>query len=425
MGIISNLLFGDNQDKMSYKDAAIKKHYSDITNATYDSMYGGMQDYLDKNYEGGASKYKYDLLGGLKEDADNAVTQYGKDRYNVFGNGLIGSLLNPIVQTGGALGDLAIMAGTGGKDNKWAGDNIGYKRDIGSDLGAAAETALTLVPMARAGSLVKAGKAVQAGTATAKQAAKYAASQVPKSMGKRIAEGALFGAGYGASGSLRDMGFENFDPNEFLTSTATSAGLGAGFAGLGGLWNKYTQPAPGSSLAPSSGATSVGNSKYQGYLKTLKDNGLDTSSADALKKSYRSVIKPLHTDKAVQGTSNEELFKTITDAYRAFYGKNGEEFADAMAKATNPVAGAGAGATYASVPKQSFSEKLGNLRTNLGNTKAGTRVSSILKTKKGKIGAGVGAGLLISKLMNNRNNQNNMSDEQLQELYNYIYRGGQ
>ena len=62
----------------------------------------------------------------------------------------------------------------------------------------------------------------------------------------------------------------------------------------------------------------------------------------------------------------------------------------------------------------------------MGNTKAGTKVSSLLKTKKGKIGAGVGGGLLLAQLLRSRgNNTNGMSDEELAELYNYIYGGGQ
>lgn len=429
MGIISNLLFGDNSNKTSYKDAATQKAYSQITADTFDKQYGDMTDYLNENYNGGAGAFKTNLITGLEDNARDSLAQYKVNKNNYFGNGLIGSLLNPIAQTAGSIGDLSGLAISGGKANAWDGSNdyLGDKRDIGSDLGAGIETALTIAPIGKAASLAKAGKAVSAGTATAKQMAKLAAAQAPKSIGQKMASGALLGAGFGASGSLRDMGFENFDAGQLGLSTALGAGIGGGLAGLGGLWNKYTQPAPGNSLVPSSGATSGGNSEYQGYLKTLKDNGLDTSSADALKKSYRNVIKPLHTDKAVQGTSNEELFKTITDAYKAFYGKNGEEFADAMAKATNPVAGAGAtSATYASVPKQSFSEKLGNLKTNLGNTKAGTKVSSLLKTKKGKIGAGVGGGLLLAQLLRSRgNNTNGMSDEELAELYNYIYGGGQ
>lgn len=421
MGIISNLLFGDSQNKMSYKDAAIKKHYSDISNATYDSMYGGMQDYLDKNYEGGASKYKYDFLSGVKEDADNAVKQYGKDRYNVFGNGIIGSLLNPIVQTGGALGDLTILAGTGGRDNKWAGDSIGYKRDIGSDLGALGETALTLAPIGKGLSLAKAGKAASAGAATAKQMAKLAAAQAPKSLGQKVAGGALLGAGFGASGSLRDMGFENFDAGQLGLNTALGAGFGGGLAGLGGLWNKYTSKTvpvskPGDTMP------------YQEALNNLKNNaggamysdtatnlpavrGLDTARVtlnnldnDTLKQLYRSGLK------------NARSASGANEATTAI--KNSKNLLQDFLDKGIPTA-----TTYETRSAKGIGEALKNLKTNVGNTKTGTKISSLLKTKKGKIGLGIGGGLLLSQILGGGNqNQNNMTDE---ELYNYIVKGEQ
>lgn len=414
MGIISNLLFGDNQNKTSYKDAATQKAYSQITADTFDRQYGDMTDYLNENYNGGAGAFKTNLITGLEDNAKNSLAQYKANKNNYFGNGLIGSLLNPIAQTANGLGDLAGLGISGGKANAWDGSNdyLGDKRDIGSDLGAGIETALTIAPLGKAMSLAKAGKAASAGTATAKQMAKLAAAQAPKSIGQKVASGALLGAGFGASGSLRDMGFENFDAGQLGLSTALGAGIGGGLAGLGGLWNKYTQPAPGNAVVPYSGAN-ANSGEYQNALNILKENGIDTSTPETLKTTFRKFSVANHPDKG----GSAELFTKVNNAKTTY-----QNLLDSAGKG-----GAGATSTaYASVPKQSFSEKLGNLKTNLGNTKAGTKVSSLLKTKKGKILAGGGAGLLLAKLMSGKGQNNNqMSDEELQELYNYIYGGGQ
>jgi len=412
MGIISNLLFGDNQEKTSYRDAAIKKRYSDISNATYDSMYGGLNDYLDNNYEGGASKYKYDFLEGLKNDADSAKSNYNATKNNVFGNGIIGGLLNPIAQTVSGITDLGGLALSGGKVNAWdsSKDALGVSRDIGSDLGALGETALTIAPIARGAYL-----------------AKGAATQIPRTLGQKIAEGALFGAGYGATGSLRDMGFENFDPGQFATSTALSAGIGGGLAGLGGLIGKYT-----SSKVP----TTASATPYQEALNNLKNNatstarysdvatnlpttqGLDISrinlnnlDEDTLKQLFRSGVK--NAKSQVAGADTNALTTTLTE--------NKNLLQDFLKK------GIPSSTTYETVKPKNISEALNNLKTNLGNTKAGTKVSKLLKTKKGKVLAGGGAGLLLAQLMKNNNNSNSgqLSDEEMQELYNYVYRGGQ
>lgn len=432
MGIITNLLFGDNSNNTSYKDAAYKKRFQDISNATYDSMYGGMSDYLDRNYEGGSSKFKYDYLGGLKDDADKTIQGYKQSRYNTFGNGLIGSLLNPIAQTASSIGDLTGMALSGGKVNAWdsSKDPLGVSRDIGSDLGALGETALTVIPMGKAASLAKAGKAASAGTATAKQMAKLAAAQAPKTLGQKVAGGALLGAGFGATGSLRDMGFENFDPGQFALSTAIGGGVGGGLAGLGGLWNKYTQPAGAQNMANTplssskelavySGPKATGE-EYQNALKVLNENKIDLTSPEAMKKTYRAASMKLHPDR---NGGVDTMFKQLNNANNLIYDDDSGKMLQNILRASK---GSSSGATATSIPKQSFSQKLGNLKTNLGNTKAGTKVSSLLKTKKGKVLAGAGGGLLLAQLLKNKGqNTNTMSDEELQELYNYIYGGGQ
>lgn len=428
MGFISNLLFGDNSNKTSYRDAATQKAYSQITADTYDKAFGDMTDYLDKNYNGGASAYKSDLLTGLEDNARNSLQSYKANKNNYFGNGLIGGILNPIAQTANSLGDLAGLGISGGKANAWDGskDYLGDKRDVGSDLGALGETALTVIPVAKGASLAKAGKAVSAGTATAKQAAKVAASQVPKSIGQRVAGGALLGAGFGATGSLRDMGFENFDPGQFALSTAIGGGVGGGMAGLGSLLGKA-----------SAGKTAVttGDAKpYQEALNNLKNNytssarysdvatnlpttrGLDVSRItldnlddDTLRQLFRTGVKNAKSQVAGQDTN------ALTSAL-----KGNKDLLEDFLKNGMPTT-----TTYQTTKAGSLGEALKNIRSNVKNTKTGTKVANLLKTKKGKVMAGAGGGLLLAQLLGSRKaNSDNLSDAELQELYNYVY-GGQ
>lgn len=423
MGFLSNLLLGDNSNKTSYKDAAYDKYYGQITGDTFDRAYEGSREYLDK-YGGGYDRVKNETIFGLNDQAKNSLANYNATKNNHFGNGLIGSLLNPIAQTADSLGSLTGLALSGGKVNAWDGskDALGVKRDIGSDIGAGLNTALTLGTMGHGMSLAKAGKAVGAGTATAKQAAKWAASQAPKTLGQKIAGGALMGAGYGATGSLRDMGFENFDPGQFALSTGIGAGVGGGMAGLGSLWNKATTarvPVKTGDATP-----------YQEALNNLKNNatsparysdvttnlptlrGMDTARItldnlddDTLKQLYKSSLKNVRS----KAGANE-----ATTAVKA-----NRDLLQEMLKNGVPTS-----TSYETVKAKGLGEALKNLKTNAGNTKYGKKVADLLKTKRGKVIAGAGGGLLLAKLLRG-NQQSNVEPMSQDELYNYIYGGGQ
>lgn len=427
---LKNLLFGDNSNKTDYKQAAYDKYYRDITGNTYDRAFEGSKDFLDQNYEGGSEKYKYDLMNDLNSNYQNSLKNYNATKNDAFGNGLIGGFLNPIAQTMGSIGDLGGMALSGGKYNAWdaSKDPMGVHRDIGSDLGALGETAITLGTMGHGMALGKAAKAAQAGTATAKQAALLAKSQIPKSIGQKVASGALMGAGYGATGNLRENGFENFDPSTFALSTAIGGGVGGGLAGLGGLLGKATTKKV---------AVTTGDAKpYQEALNNLKNNAtgamysdvptnlptiggpdlarvtLNNLDDDTLKTLYRTAARNTHPDKVAEGVG-DSLFKSVNESNKLLQDllKNG------MPTTT----------TYETARAGNLGEALRNLVDNAKNSKAGTRVSSLLKTKAGKVGAGVGGGLLLAKLLAGQNGQpaqDSLSDEELMQLYNY-YGGGQ
>lgn len=422
MGIISNLLFGDNQNKVSYKDALRDKYYNEGIESNYDAIYGGLNDYLDKNYEGGARKYKADIMQQNSLRQNESTANYKANRNNIFGNGLIGGLLNPIAQTVGGVGDLAGLALSGGKYNAWDSSKnpLGVSRDVLSDLGAVGETALTfLAPGATKGA----------------------------SIGSKMAKAGLMGAGYGASGSLRDMGFENFNPGQLALSTAIGGGVGAGMAGLGGLWNKYTSSVDKDAISKRLSEYAKGAGEYQDKLNILKNEGL-TGNKEELRKAFDvwSKARENHPNSVsiprLLGDGNTQVSKAEAEnIYQQLVEQAMKEKTDRLNKVTNAF-------NYvkekelpsldlSSIPRKkasSISEGLSNIKNNLFTTnpngrlsKAGTKVSKLLKTKKGKVLAGAGGGLLLAQLMKNNNNSNSgqLSDEEMQELYNYIYGGGQ
>lgn len=137
-----------------------------------------------------------------------------KNRYNYFGNGILGSLLNPIGQTATAIGDLA----TGN-----------YKdRDALSDIGAAGETLLTLLP--GAGAALKGAKAA----GTAGKLGKVGSFIERVGNPASIPGMALNGAAQGALSELRENGNQTN-----LGDVVGGAGSGALFGGGIGAGMKY------------------------------------------------------------------------------------------------------------------------------------------------------------------------------------------
>lgn len=407
-----------------------KNRYQDLKNraeksaSTYDwnlfdpKTYGNFGNWLANGVSGGGWTHKgrmekagftdgvdnYGKEGLLSSyDLGNLEGQYtgsmrGRTNQLEAGKGLfsgvpvIGGLLSAPAQAVSAGKDFA-ESGT----SKWDSG----KRDAVSDIGAIGETALDLATLGTG-----AGAKTALGT---------------------IGKGAALGAGYGLTGGLNEMG-KNTDLGTLALQTGLGGAIGGGIAGLGygagKLWNKYAKGSPSKELAIYNGG---GNNtgEYQKYLNTLKESNIDTSSADTLRKTYHNVIKKYHPDRA--GGTDNEMAKAINKAYDAFYGKNGENFADAMAKAATNAGPAqqtfNAGPVQQTFRQQAknFVGNIPNMGQDIANSKLGTRVSSLLGTKAGKIGAGVGGGLLLAKLLGGQNSQpaqDSLSDEGLMQLYN-------
>lgn len=200
----------------------------DDTNKLYDQYSqanNAANDYYKNNIEGvdwgtlGADEKAKRVreYNALDQTRSQYGSQYGqtydmfnqenKDRrYDYFGNGLLGAILNPIGQTFTAAGD----ALSGQYEQKG--------RDVASDLGAAGQTLLSFLPFA--GALSKVGGIVgKAGAGVGK-----AVNSVPGM--------ALTGAGFNAGETLRQNGSET-DMNDLLGAAGTGAAFGAGIPIVG------------------------------------------------------------------------------------------------------------------------------------------------------------------------------------------------
>lgn len=407
--------FSIGENTRKYQD--YKKQLEDDYDKNY-SMGGNFLNWLGNGLSGGGwSKGDFLKNRGITDETDaygnagyfgnssmgdlrNAGSEYNKGRLAQLeaGKGLfsgvpiIGDLLSAPTQVVSAGKDLA----EGGL-SKWQNG----KRDWLSDLGALGETGLDIATL---------------GTASG-------ATAGAKTLGKTIGKGALLGAGYGLTGGLNEMGAKDFDLGRLALNTGIGAGVGGGIAGLGyGLgkaWNKYSQPAPSKStdIIPYTGGANTSSTAYQDAINALKGYGLDPNDVSGtLKSAHRAAALATHPDKVGSDTA----FKTIQDAYNVLSGKGG----NTANRVVTPVA--------TSAPTLSFAEKLKNFSSNipnmgkdLANTKLGTNVANLLKTKKGKVILGGSAGLTLAGLMKNRNdNTGQLSDKEMQELYNYVY-GGQ
>lgn len=434
---LGTLLFGENKNKTDFKQAAYDKHLKNITAATYDQAYGDLADYLNENYQGGAAKAKFDTMTSLNNAEKNSLANYKNTRYNVFGDGLVGSILNPVAQTVSGLTDLVGMgvtagtkelgknlstaekvmrtpAGAAGVDTTGAGNlfdkmanvevsnpwtdanSLGVTRDAVSDLGAAGTTALNALTYGKLGTL-----------------------KAPTSMAQSVVRQGLLGAGYGATGALRTMGSENFDPQTLLLSTAIGGGFGgltgAGTYKLGELTSSLDKKAISQKL--SDYAKTGGKNEYQQALETLKAHDVDTTSAETLRKTGRKAI--VKAARTATGADVNETTSAIKEAMEKILdggsGSNQGNFAANMAKATEPVTAKLDLSQIPRVPAKNFQEALANAKNNIQATKL---YNSLYNSKLGRLGlkaapaaAVAGGAYGLSRLgQNNNNNEQTLAD---------------
>ena len=380
-----DFLFGKNKDQYDAEyNKAIKDTKQEKAKAEYNyyynkDLYDANKDYFDKAGVKDPSEYYWNENGQRVNALSDTMNQYEKylndlnkekedvawkNRYNIFGDGLIGGLLNPFHQAGTAIQDF-VTSGT----KEWQNGN----RDLLSDLGSAGEVALDLATLGS-------GSGATAGA---------------KTLGKTIGKGALLGAGYGATGALSDMGAKNFNLGQLALSTGIGAGVGGGVAGLGygigKIGDKYASRAQNTRT-------------LQDLYKQYQNSG--TMSAKALGDGVGGAsAATAQQSPAVEWLLNrDDLAKT---------------------KAGQVIQGVKDTISYNKMMGNSPINKMKNVTNKVTNSKIGTNVANLLKTKRGKVLLGGSAGLTLAGLMKNRNNNTGqLSDEEMQELYNYIY-GGQ
>ena len=408
--------FSIGENTRKYQD--YKKQLEDDYDKNY-SMGGNFLNWLGTGLSGGGwSKGDFLKNRGITDETDaygnagyfgnssmgdlrSAGSEYNKGRLAQLeaGKGLfsgvpiIGDLLSAPTQVVSAGKDLA----EGGL-SKWQSG----KRDWLSDLGALGETGLDIATLGTA-------KGATAGA---------------KTLGKTIAKGAGLGAGYGLTGGLNEMGAKDFDLGRLALNAGIGAGVGGGISGLGyGLgkaWNKYSQPAPSKStdIIPYTGGGNMADPKLQEYMKTLGVTG-DNMTAESLNSARKQATKNIAKTMGYETAEGQAQRTAVNNAYQALLDSlNGK--------------GATVSAPITTAPTLSFTDKLKNFGSNipnmgkdLANTKVGTNIANLLKTKRGKVLFGGTAGLTLAGLMKNRNsNSGQLSDEEMQELYNYVY-GGQ
>lgn len=405
-----------------------KNRYQDLKNraeksaSTYDwnlfnpKSYGNFGNWLANGVSGGGWTHKGRMeKAGFTDDVDN----YGKegllssyDLGNLEGQytGSMRNRTNQLEAGKGLFSGVPVIGGllsapaqavSAGKDfaesgtSKWDSG----KRDAVSDIGAIGETALDLATL---------GTGMGAKTALG-----------------TIGKGAAMGAGYGLTGGLNEMG-KDTDLGTLALQTGLGGAIGGGIAGLGygagKLWNKYGKTSPSKELAVYNGGANKGSGEYQNALNTLNEAGIDTSSEDAFKKAYDAFVKKNHPDKT--GGVESELLSRVNNAKGIYqkYLKEGIPTAGATASQV-----ANTGPVRQSFDKQvrNFVGNIPNMKRHAANSKMGTRVSNLLKTRAGKVGAGVGGGLLLASLLRGGgDSQDELTDEELMQLYNY-YGGGQ
>lgn len=329
----------------------------------------------------------------LKNNRDYFNEQYTKNRWKEFGDGgLVSGAINPLMQTV-SLGTNALSTLNGGEGDRWDGNGWRRNRDMVSDLGAVGETALDIATL---------GTGMGAKTALG-----------------TIGKGAALGAGYGLTGGLNEMG-KDTDLGTLALQTGLGGAIGGGIAGLGygagKLWNKYAKGSPSKELAIYNGGNAQGGA-YQDALNTLKGAGLDTTNPETLNKSFKKWVVQNHPDRG----GSTELFQSVSGAKKLYQDAlNGKASATASQVANTGPVRQSLGQQF-----RNFAGNIPNMRNDLANSKVGNRVSSLLKTKAGKVGAGVGGGLLLASLLKGGgNSQDELTDEELMQLYNY-YGGGQ
>lgn len=340
---------------------------------------------------GAAGQLSSSDMGKLADYGRSYDTNLGKEleggRRLFSGIPLIGEILNPWAQITSAGKDLATSG-----ISRWQNG----KRDVWSDVGALGEAAFDVAGMGALGNAVKGG------------------AKLGANVGKTALRTGALGAGENAFAALREGGKDTK-----LGDIATSAALGGAIGGgIGGVSQLFGNARAISNLSPSTGlmkvadANPIPSAQYQNALNTLGLTGQDVTS-DAINQARKQAMKNTAKTVGYETAEGQAQRMAINNAYQTLLDNANGNVAQAVAN-PGPV----------NLP---FAQRMSNLKTYMANnpSKIGQTTRNLLKTKAGKIGAGVGGGLLLSKLLfGGGGNNQELSDAEIEQLLNNYNNGG-
>lgn len=369
----------DNDYAKALKSAGEERSRA-VENAVYENnLYNANKDYFDKMgvekpaYASDVSKVYASEMNDLEKERAKAWRQ---NKYNVAGNGMIGAIVNPLAQVGSIAGDMfasPFRAAAGEETNRYRRDP---ENDFLSDIGAIGETAFDVAGMGTLGDAVKGG------------------TKLMSNVGKTALRTGALGAGENAFSTIREQG-QDTDWGDVALSGAIGGAFGGGLGALSQLGgnaaniakqvrspqmqalNGYYQQALAGRAQPLNPARMLGDGVGGASVGTA-GNYLDWVPKQA---------------KAAMERSGTPLAKTGL-------GRVAQGIADSRAIYGSPL-------------------------SSIANSRLGQTTSNILKTPAGKIGAGVGGGLLVANLLRGGGQPNpEMTDEELYQLLNNYNNGG-
>lgn len=313
--------------------------------------------------------------GYLDNLRDEQARAWDKNKYNVLGNGALGSIVTPYIQVADIAADMfssPFRAMAGEETNRYLRDP---GKDFLSDIGALGEVAFDAAGMGALGNAAKGG------------------AKLTSNLGKTALRTGALGAGENAFSTIREQGQ---DTN--LGDLALSTGIGGAIGGGLGAISQFGGNAANMAKNLRSGNTKQLANAYSDYL--TKKNSAITDTARLLGDGAGG---------ATVGTKGTYFLPN--------------ELKAAMQRMDTPLAKTGLGRVAQGIADSRAI--YGSPLSSIANSRLGQTTRNILKTPAGKIGAGVGGGLLVANLLRGGGQPNtDMTDEELYQLLNNYNNGG-
>lgn len=368
----------DNDYAKALKSAGEERSRA-VENAVYENnLYNANKDYFDKMgvekpaYASDVSKAYSNEMNNLEKERAKAWRQ---NKYNVAGNGMIGAIVNPLAQVGSIAGDMfasPFRAAAGEETNRYRRDP---ENDFLSDIGAIGETAFDVAGMGTLGDAVKGG------------------TKLMSNVGKTALRTGALGAGENAFSTIREQG-QDTDWGD----VALSGAIGGAFGGGLGAISQFGGNATNMAKNLRSGNTKQLANAYADYL--TKKNSAITDTARLLGDGAGGATVGTKGTYFLPNELKAAMQRMDTPLAKTRLGRVAQGIADSRAIYGSPL-------------------------SSIANSRLGQTTRNILKTPAGKIGAGVGGGLLVANLLRGGGQPNTeMTDEELYQLLNNYNNGG-